>query len=359
MDTTNIEGFGSTIDVILIDGELEVGDKIALSTLDGPIITTIRNLLTPPPNRESRIKSEYIHHTKIKGSMGIKIFANNLIKTLSGTSLLKITNNKEDILEIAKINCDNANKFILQNEGVTVHSSTLGSLEALVYFLQNECNPPIPISKVNIGKVMKKDIIKTYLSNEKVNKEYSVILAFNVEIDEDAVIESKNNDIKIFSAEIIYHLFDQFKKYKDCIELEKKEKAKNKVVFPCILKIMPDCIFNKKNPLVLGVEVIEGNLHLNTPLYIPSLNLYVGKVIGIQNNKKDINIGKKNSTICIKIENEENPLIYYGRHFDNTNNLYSKISRESIDVIKEFFRNDITNDDIQLLGKLKKVFAIN
>ena len=49
-----IEGLGSTVDVVLLNGTLHEGDRIVVSTLDGPIITSVRALLTPPPNREMR-----------------------------------------------------------------------------------------------------------------------------------------------------------------------------------------------------------------------------------------------------------------------------------------------------------------
>jgi translation initiation factor 5B len=42
-----IEGLGTTIDVILVNGILNVGDTIVLSGFNGPIATNIRALLTP------------------------------------------------------------------------------------------------------------------------------------------------------------------------------------------------------------------------------------------------------------------------------------------------------------------------
>ncbi len=57
-----IEGLGTTIDVILVNGVLKVGDTIVISGFNGPIVTTIRALLTPQPMKEMRVKGEYMHH---------------------------------------------------------------------------------------------------------------------------------------------------------------------------------------------------------------------------------------------------------------------------------------------------------
>ncbi len=361
LESTITEGYGTTIDAILISGSLEQHDRIILSTnTDKPLQTTVKTILTPPPNKESRVKTELVHHNKITGAIGIKIVANNIDGVLPGTPVLKITSkdSRDDLIAQALLESENNNKIELDKQGVAIHASTLGSLEALVQFLRHECNPPIPISQINIGKVMKKDVIKTSISTEKLDKEFNVILAFNVEVDKDAQDEADKLGTKIFTAEIIYHLFDKFTKYKEELFIKRKEEVKINATYPCVLKILPECIFNKKNPLVFGVEVLDGKLNLGTPLIVHSTNTFVGKVIGIQHDRKDVEFAKKGSSVCIKVENEENPTIYFGRHFDEKSELYSKITRESIDLIKLYFKDDISKDDIKLLAKMKKLFNI-
>jgi translation initiation factor 5B len=59
-----IEGLGTTLDVILVNGMLHEGDTIVLCGLNGPIVTTIRAVLAPQPLRELRVKGNY---EKLKG----------------------------------------------------------------------------------------------------------------------------------------------------------------------------------------------------------------------------------------------------------------------------------------------------
>lgn len=64
--------------------------------------------------------------------------------------------------------------------------------------------------------------------------------------------------VRIFTADIIYHLFDQFTGYMNSVKEEKRKDASEEAVFPCVLKIMPQCVFNKKDPIIVGVDVLEG-----------------------------------------------------------------------------------------------------
>jgi translation initiation factor 5B len=60
--------------------------------MNGPIVTNIRALLTPMPMQELRVKGEYQHHQKIKGSMGIKISAPGMELALPGSELFLCKN---------------------------------------------------------------------------------------------------------------------------------------------------------------------------------------------------------------------------------------------------------------------------
>ena len=130
-------------------------------------------------------------------------------------------------------------------------------------------------------------------------------------------------------------------------------------VFPSICKILPQHIFNQKDPIIVGVEVVEGILKVGTPLCVPALaGLHVGKVTSIESNGREQQTARKGSSVAVKIVNESNPNITYGRQFDATHSLYSTMSRASIDALKENFKDKLENEDWRLVVKLKKVFNI-
>jgi len=51
--------------------------------------------------------------------------------------------------------------------------------------------------------------------------------------------------VKVFTANIIYHLFDEFTAYvKEC-EDKRKSTGGNAAIFPCTFEILKDFVFNR------------------------------------------------------------------------------------------------------------------
>lgn len=394
LEVKQIEGFGMTIDVILSNGILREGDRVLLCGTEGIIKTNIRALLTPERLKELRLKSQYVHNKEVKAALGVKIVAPNLEKAIAGSRLLvaKDDDDEEDIEDELMNDLETLfSRVEKTGRGVTVQASTLGSLEALLDFLK-DCK--IPVANVGIGPVSKRDVMQCGIMLEKA-PDYAVMLCFDVKVEKEAAAYAEENGIKIFTADIIYHLFDQFTKHMDDLLEKKKEDSKMLAVFPCVLK--PVAVFNKTSPIVVGVDVVEGQLKLNTPIAAVKSNpttglkeiVSMGRVYvlspppsspqkkitcrdsvceycltfsqnstSIEREHKQINVCKKGQpSVAVKIEmGGHQPT--YGRHLEEADTLYSMISRASIDCLKEFYRKDVSNDEWQLIVKLKPIFDI-
>ncbi|KAL8716538.1 MAG: hypothetical protein Q9225_006143 [Loekoesia sp. 1 TL-2023] len=357
-----IEGLGTTIDVVLSNGVLREGDRIVLCGLNGAIATNIRALLTPAPLKELRIKSQYVHNQEVKASLGVKIAANDLEHAIAGSRLLVVGpgDDEEDLEEEVMSDIENLlGKVSKTGRGVSVQASTLGSLEALLEFLKVS---KIPVANISIGPVYKRDVMQAGIMLEKA-KEYAVMLCFDVKVDKEAQAYADEVGVKIFTADIIYHLFDDFTKHMAQLVEQRKEDSKLLAVFPCVLT--PVAVFNKKDPIVVGVDVTEGNLRLLTPIAAVRTNpvtnvkeiVSLGRVQSIERDHKQIPICKKGQpSVAVKIEGPNQPM--YGRHLEEKDTLYSMISRQSIDTLKEFYRSEVSNEEWALVKKLKGLFDV-
>jgi len=359
LEVKAIGGFGTTIDVVLVNGRLKFGQTIVLTGTEGPIVTTVKALLTPSKMQDLRVKCGYTEHKELMAAQGVKIAAKELDKAIAGLSM-RVANNPDEV-EILKEACERdlasaLNAIKLKPLGVFVQASTLGSLEALLEFLKTS---KIPYAGVRIGPVVRKDVMRasTMLEHEE---KYACILAFDVKVERDAQEMADREGVKIFQADIIYHLFDRFTEYQADIVKKKKEQFGKIAVFPCKLKMLPDHIYTRRDPIVAGVKVEAGIIKCGTPLCVPSKEfIYLGICTSLQKNEQDVPSARKGEEVCIKIESPggDAPKMF-GRHFDDKDMVISKISRESIDACKDWFRDDLQKSDWALMVELKKLFEI-
>ncbi|KAG8218255.1 hypothetical protein J3R82DRAFT_3865 [Butyriboletus roseoflavus] len=377
-----VEGLGTTIDVILSNGILHEGDKIVVCGLNGPIVTQIRALLTPQPLRELRIKVCDLLQDQItladlwitcsllmctirksRQHLALKSLPPILRRAIAGSRLLVVgpDEDEDDLMEEVMSDLTSLlNSIDKSGRGVSVQASTLGSLEALLDFLKVS---KIPVSGINIGPVHKKDIMRTATMLEKA-KELAVVLAFDVPVDKDSERLAEEMGIKIFKADIIYHLFDAFTAYNNEIMEAKRRDAAPQAVWPCRLKTI--AAFCKRDPIILGVDILDGTLRVGTPICVVKVDpttqkrdiIDLGKITSLEINHKPFDIVKKSQAgggVAVKIEHA----VYqsakmFGRHFDEKDDLLSHITRQSIDVMKSSFKTDVSNEEWLLIKALKQ-----
>ena len=207
--------------------------------------------------------------------------------------------------------------------------------------------------------------MRANVMNEKKLKKFAVVLAFDVPVTKEAREMAEELNVKIFTADIIYHLFDQFKAYVEDVRQSEKRAASADAVFPCVLSILPTCIFNKKDPIILGCEVKEGQARVGTPLVVPAKSnqglVSLGRIESMELNHKSVQKAHRGDNVAVKIQSTcpEEAAKLYGRHFDHQDQLVSHISRESINALKAFFKDEMSLDDWNLVRKLKKVFGVD
>ena len=355
-----LESVGTTIDVVLVNGTIHVGDKIVIGGLLGPIKTVVKIILLPKPMKEMRVKCEYDRYDEISGAIGVKIFCQDLENALAGSPLYVYKTEEEAEKYCNEISRD-FNSIVqkyLNNKGkgIMVQASTLGSLEAILTFLGEQ---KVDVAVVGVGNLNKKDVIKLQIKHaedENVKKEDLVVLCFDNKVLPEAQKFADENSIKIFVDDVIYHLFDKFIEFKKQCELERKKDKEKEAIFPCSLKTV--MFINKKDPLIIGVSVTEGVLKIGTPIYCVEKKIPIGVVESIEREKKPINNVRPNDgDVAIRIKVADSSLAA-GRHFDENSTYISQITRASIDALKNYFREDMTTDDWKLVIKLKKELNI-
>jgi len=337
-------GFGTTVELILYNGNLKVNDTIVIGSTNEPIVTKVRALLQPLPLQEMRDKkSKFKQEKQVFAATGIKISAPNLENATSGMPLVSCENTPEAI-EIAKEQIQKEiNEVTIETDGsgIVLKADNLGSLEAMINILQEK---NIMIKKATIGNISKKDIMDAEANFEEDPKS-CVILAFNVKIDTDY----KSENVKIISSNIIYKILDDYELYiKE--ESKKEEEAKlNKLTRPGKIESLINCIFRQSNPAVVGVEVIGGMIKTNTGILNASTGKRIGDIKSIQKNKDSVNKAKKGDKVAISI-----PGATVGRQLAEGDIFIIDVSEDNFRELKKWSKL-LSKDEINILKELAEL----
>jgi translation initiation factor 5B len=311
------------IEAILYDGELKKSDEIAIANFDtekDPIITKIRILEEIEP-----LCPRFKPKDSVQASTGIRMQLIEKEEVLPGMPFEIYKNNMKELKE--RFKKEVSEKIHTKPNGIIAKADSLGSLEALLFLLENQ---KIPVVKVGIGNINKTDVISAK-ANIEINELDAIIVGFNVSIDEDAeeLIKDQGKKLKVITEEVVYKLIENLMDWRLQKQKDIEKKRLMELATICKLKILHQYVFRNTNPAIFGVKVEAGKLRHNTNL-IDEKGEKVGKIKNIQADKKTVQEAGEGMEVAVSMSG-----INFERAMKDRNFIYSDLGESQFRTFKK------------------------
>jgi translation initiation factor 5B len=317
-------GLGTTLDVILYDGTLAIGDEIAVATQDNVVVTKVRSLLKPRPMKEILVEDRFERVKTVAAAAGIKVTAPNLENVIAGSPFFVIRGNREEVE--ARIKKEMTEIHVkLADEGIVIKADTIGALEALCKELEGK---GIGVMRAEVGPVSRHDLIDTETIKNPV---FHVLLSFNTQILPDAAEMIKNplyTQVKVFEGRVIYQLIDQYLAWRDEQKRLQEKQRFEHIMMPAKIRLIPDCVFRQSNPAVVGVRVLGGKLRSDVNL-VRTDGKKVGHLKSMQLRQEAIREADAGLEVAISIEG-----VTVGRQLNVGDDLFVDIPERHVKVLE-------------------------
>ena len=336
------KGLGTTIDVILYDGTLKVNDTIAFATSTGIGLSKIKALLKPKPLQELRESSSKFYYVdSVSAASGVKISGTGLDDALPGSLVLSTDYpNYEN-----EIKAEIADLFATERKGIILKADSIGTIEAVSKLL---AGIGVSISKKGLGNVTKRDVLDAY-AMRAIDQYSAVVLSFGVKIDEDALREAEATDITIINENVIYKIIDEYKEWLENERKKARESAEKSLIFPGMVKVIPNTCFRVSHPAIFGIEVLAGKIRPSYLLMNKNGNI-IGRIREIQDNGITLQEAKKGDKVAISIDD-----ITFGRQVKEDDILYTHVNDESERLLRQKFSDLLNNEERELLNVISEI----
>lgn len=338
LEVTETKGIGKTLDVIIYDGTLSVGDEIVIGGIDEPIVTKVKSLFEPAPLQEMREKRTKFRATKrVSAAMGVKISAKDIDDVIPGMPVEVVNDNLDEVKERIQ---EQIEEVVIEtdDEGVIVKADSLGSLEALVTLLRGA---GIAIRKTGIGDITKKDIVDAESNLEK-NPLTAVVLGFNVKTD------LTPGKVRVLTNDVIYRLLADYDNWLKEEKIKMESSRLDSLTRPFKIELLRGYVFRQSNPAVCGVHVLEGTVKTNVQL-MKSEGKTLTSVKSIQAEQETIDKAEKGKQVAVSM-----PGVMVGRQINEGDTLYSFIPENEFRQLKEF-KELLTKEERELMKEIAKI----
>ena len=334
-------GLGTTLDVILYDGTLAIGDEIAVATQGDVVVTKVRSLLKPRPMKEILVEDRFERVKSVAAASGIKVTAPNLEGVIAGSPFFVVRNNRDEVearirKEMTEIHVN------LSDEGIAIKADTIGALEALCKELEGK---GIGVMRAEVGPVSRLNLIETETVK---NPTHRVLLSFNTPILPDAADMIKDplyTQVKVFEGRVIYQLIDQYVAWRDEQKRLQEKQRFEHVVMPAKIRLLPDCVFRQSNPAVVGVRVLGGKLRNDVDL-IKTDGKKVGHLKTMQLRQESIREADPGLEVAISIEGAT-----VGRQVSVGDDLFVDVPERHIKVLEREMVKTLNTSTQEILSE--------
>jgi len=318
-------GLGTTLDVILYDGTLSVGDDIVIAGRNGIVVTKVRSLLKPRPMKEILVEDKFERVKSVIAAAGIKVSAPDLGDVVAGSPLLVSRGDAEQLKERIRREMEEIN-VNLSLDGLVIKADTVGALEALCKELEER---EIGVMRAEVGPVSRHDLIDAGTIK---NRYYRVLLAFNTPVLPDAaemIRCPETESARVFAGKVIYQIVDEYTQWRDDQKRREEQQRFEQIVLPAKIRILPHCIFRQSNPAVVGVRVLGGTLRSGITL-IHTDGKKVGVMRSIQYNQETIREAEAGKEVAISIDGAT-----VGRQINPEDDLMVEIPERHVKVLEK------------------------
>ncbi len=326
-------GLGTTVDVILHDGRLSVGDTIVVG--GQPVVTTkVRALLKPKPMTEIWSNEIYDHVKHVTAASGIAIAAPNLEHAIAGSTIRVVSDDAS--LVVKEIESEiSAVQITTDSDGVVISADTIGSLEAITGELRSA---DIPIRVAKIGNISRRDVIEAETSNDPL---YRTIIGFRVDTLPDAEEELQRSGTKLFRSDVIYQLIEDYQNWVSKEKAIVEKKISEAVIKPGRFMLLDGCVFRQSNPAVVGVRIIGGVVRTGVAV-MRTDGVQIGIVKGIQEHGESLRDARYRDEVAFAIEG---PTV--GRQIKERDMLFVDIPERHAKMVEQELRNTLSPDAIE------------
>jgi translation initiation factor 5B len=337
-------GLGTTVNAIIYDGSLKVDDTIVIGGREHPIVTEVRAILLPKPLDEIRDpRDRFTSVRRVGAASGVKVAAPGLENALAGSPLYAVPKAK-NAKEYVRMIEDEVEKLRIKTErsGIVLKTDTLGSLEAVTEALSRN---DVQIRLADIGDVSKRDVAELEAFGVE-DRLLAVVLAFNVRVLPDAEAEAKAAGIPIFQSDIIYHMMEDYLRWREEQRAAGVKAELDAIVRPCKARVLTGFIFRRSKPAIVGVEILTGRLKPKVPL-IAFSGKKLGEVQRIQDKGNDVQEAVAGIQVAISIEGG-----VVGRNISEGDLLYADVPERQLKTLMTKFPSELTESDQETIKEL-------